>query len=552
LRTFFAQHERSALRLADRVPVGSVRREPADPVTLNVCATGCPFNQLAPAAAAATDGDTIRIGPGTYAGGVTVDASVAIVGSGPGSTIISGGGPVLTIGAVLAASEPTVSLSSLTIEDGVTVATPLSVAAVGAQGAYVGGGGIEIPPNAGLTGGADVTISNSVITSNMVDSTAAVDSGFPCPADITITCINGDIPFSQATGGGIDNWGTLTLSNSQVTNNKVGVPTGLANVTTDAYGGGIQSWLGPVAISNTVISGNDVGASTPNGFNVNGGGVLVGFFGGTLSMSNSSVTDNTETLKSSFPDDVQRFTGATGGGIEIGDGTPSATVSTTTVTDNSISMTNSVGSTSATSGGLQVNSLSTSFTVTNSVIDDNSAYSATLPSSTGTAAATSGAGQIDGSVSNTRMSGNTVTAVSAAGVAEASGGAIWGYHGQMSNTLVSQNEIRAMSPQGVGEAGGGGLDIGFGAGTLLNTLVSGNTVTVNGQGELAVGGGLLDADAASPGAPLALVNSRVTGNALLGDPGASLVGGGLFIQGYPVTMTHSLISGNSPDQCFGC
>ena len=50
--------------------------------------------------------DTIAIAPGTYAGGVKVGVSVAIVGAGAGSTIIKGGGPVLTLGVSGAAVEP--------------------------------------------------------------------------------------------------------------------------------------------------------------------------------------------------------------------------------------------------------------------------------------------------------------------------------------------------------------------------------------------------------------------------------------------------------------
>src|ERR1700745_798571 len=63
----------------------------ASAATLNVCQSGCPYTQLAPALAAAHSGDTITIGPGTYAGGVTIDVSVKLAGAGPGATVISGG-----------------------------------------------------------------------------------------------------------------------------------------------------------------------------------------------------------------------------------------------------------------------------------------------------------------------------------------------------------------------------------------------------------------------------------------------------------------------------
>src|SRR3954454_946256 len=76
------------------------------------------FPTLQAAVDAAHNGDTISIAPGTYAGGVTIDVSVKLVGAGSGSTIISGGGSVLTIGTFGASSEPTVSIEGVTITGG--------------------------------------------------------------------------------------------------------------------------------------------------------------------------------------------------------------------------------------------------------------------------------------------------------------------------------------------------------------------------------------------------------------------------------------------------
>src|SRR3954468_20733416 len=53
----------------------------------------------------ADDGDTVVIAPGTYAGGVTVERSVHIIGGGASTTVIRGGGPVVTIGTFGAATE---------------------------------------------------------------------------------------------------------------------------------------------------------------------------------------------------------------------------------------------------------------------------------------------------------------------------------------------------------------------------------------------------------------------------------------------------------------
>src|SRR6266516_1807361 len=69
----------------------------ASAATLTVCPSGCAFSQIAAALAAAKNGDTIVIAAGTYTGGLTVDVSVKLIGAGAGQTIISGGGPVVTI-----------------------------------------------------------------------------------------------------------------------------------------------------------------------------------------------------------------------------------------------------------------------------------------------------------------------------------------------------------------------------------------------------------------------------------------------------------------------
>src|SRR6185436_10482633 len=48
-------------------------------------------------------------------GGVSIDASVRIVGAGSRATVIHGGGPVLTVGVEFADTEPTVLIQGVTI-----------------------------------------------------------------------------------------------------------------------------------------------------------------------------------------------------------------------------------------------------------------------------------------------------------------------------------------------------------------------------------------------------------------------------------------------------
>src|SRR3954469_71139 len=102
---------------------------------------GC-FATVQAAVDAARAGGTIRLRPGTFAGGVIVDKSVTIDGSGARETVIAGGGPVVTIGEFGAAEEPTVSISGVTITGGRTTGGPLP----DFGGPHTNGGGAVHPP----------------------------------------------------------------------------------------------------------------------------------------------------------------------------------------------------------------------------------------------------------------------------------------------------------------------------------------------------------------------------------------------------------------------
>ena len=147
-----------------------------------------------------------KLGAGTFAGGVVITKSISLVGAGTAATIISGGGPVLTIGIADAASEPTVSITGLTITGGQNHG----------DGAFARGGGIAIPAAAGFTTGATVKISHVKISGNHAEPTVTVPSpgGHLCP--------DGLCPFAAAYGGGIYSAGTLTVNDSTITDNLAG------------------------------------------------------------------------------------------------------------------------------------------------------------------------------------------------------------------------------------------------------------------------------------------------------------------------------------------
>ena len=152
----------------------------------------------------------------------------------------------------------------MTITGGVAQTSPESIPNFGIPGVWATGGGIDIPPNADISGGATVTISNSVITGNRADPTAEVDSAMPCPG-----FSDGQCPYAAALGGGINSFGTLTLVNSTVSDNSVGS----AGTSSDAEGAGICSSAGSVTLTNTVMSGNHAVATAPNGRWAEGGAI---------------------------------------------------------------------------------------------------------------------------------------------------------------------------------------------------------------------------------------------------------------------------------------
>ena len=514
---------------------------PASAATWTVCRSGCAYTQIGPAVAAASSGGTVSVGPGTYVGGFTIDKNLTLDGAGAQGTIVSGGGPVITIGSYGATIEPTVAISGITITGGVTDTSPESIPATGKAGVIAAGGGIEIPPNADFTGGAVVTIANSVIAGNRVAPTATVD-GVLCPG-----LFDGYCPFAAAYGGGIDSWGGLTVINSTVSGNLAGSASGLSTLASDANGGGIYSERGDLTVTNTVIKDNAATASGPDGRFADSGGIFAE--GSTFALTDSVVTSNVARLDASLPDSVSGGFAAIGGGIHIAGTNVSAAVSNSVVTDNSVTMTNSVGSAQADSGGIHED---VNVPLLNDVIDGNSVRAQTLPGSTGNSAGGGGAGELFGTIANSWLISNTVTVAAAAGDAQAGGGANFGA-GTLSHDTITGNAVSASSPTGAGIAAGGGLLV-TGDSTLRDTTVSANTASTNGSPAEGLGGGIFDSPI--PGGPpsgaLELVNSSVVGNRLLGTTSATLLGGGIFASGESVTLTTSQVAGNRPDQCDGC
>jgi hypothetical protein len=531
----------------------------ASAATLTVCPSGCQYRQIGPAVAAAKDGDTVKVGPGTYQGGITIDVSVKLAGAGAGSTIIRGGDHVLTIGAFGAPSEPVVSVSGVTITGGIARSSPVSDPVFGVKGLWAGGGGVEIPPQdipaAGPAPvpGARVTISDSVITGNRADPSATVPAGINCPGGFP----DGQCPFAAAVGGGIESWGNLTLVRTTVSDNTVGPAAGLPAICSDCDGAGILSEQGSLTLTGTTLSGNRAIAAAPNGRFAEGGAVYVGLdFDGSdaLAVSNSTVTGNSASLTTSLPSFASGQLielNANSGGIHVGDSIPT-TVDSTALTDNSVTTKDLRGEPLDFDPAMLVGD--SRLTMNNSIISRN-ALSATLATTADIGPAGSTL-ELDGSgtITNTRITDNTSTVVSPDGIAgnagaglAASGTGLVTVRGGVisGNTAIAKTSTGSATVEAVGVLSDSLLE-------LDGVQISGNTGAATGPTGTAQGGGIWNGvEFAGPQVQLTLDHTTVTNNSLSGSPGITVQGGGLFTT-LPVTLIHSLIAGNVPDQCFGC
>jgi hypothetical protein len=528
---------------------------PALAATLCVgSAHGC-YATIQAAVTAAQDGDTITVGPGTFAGGITITTSLHLQGAGAVSTIIRGGGPVLTIGTFGAPTEPTVSISGVTITGGVTRSSPESVPFFGVDGVWAAGGGVEIPPDASELSGATVTISGSVITGNHADPSATIPSGIPCPG-----FPGGQCPFGAAVGGGIDSWGDLTLVNSTVSRNSVGAAAGLPPLSSDNDGAGITSDQGSLTLAGTTVAGNQAVAAIPNGRFAEGGGIYLGLGGSggdTLTVNHSVISGNTASLTSDLP---SSFDGqvihlqANDAGIHVDDGN-SIMIENSAITGNLATGSDLNGEAESVDAAMSTGD--SPLAIGSTVISGNTSLS-----KSGTTADVGPGGdaiEVDGggTISNSAITGNVSTIVSPDGAAAVVGAlGVYNFTNDpklltVRNSTISGNTLSASTATGSATVQGAGI---FNNSLLELTgdTVRNNSGTASGPGSTVQGGGIWNGvDLSGPPVQLTLVRTAVTRNTLSGSPGATVQGGGLFTT-LPVTLTGSLIAGNIPDQCSGC
>lgn len=534
---------------------------PAQAASQCVGGEGC-YRSIQAAVDAAHAGDTITIGAGTFAGGVTIAKSVRLRGSGAATTIIRGGEHVLTIGSYGAPREPTVAILGVTITGGVARSSPESVPLFGKAGAWAAGGGIEIPPGATLADGATVTISDSVITGNRANPSTSVPSGITCPGDFP----KGQCPFAPADGGGIDSWGALTLIRTTVTRNNVGATAGQPGTASDADGGGIFSRQGGLTLENTVVSDNRAVAASPAGRYAEGGGIWAGVpdFGPAsgsghevLVIKDSEISGNSVSLSSDLP---AKFGGAvqnlnaSGGGVEVATRTPRTTVQDTVLSGNVAVSRTPAGAGDAIDAGMKVSG--GSLDMSGSVVAGNrtiteAGYSAGVGSS-GSALEVDGGGTI----SNTGITGNFASENSPHSGAGTSGAlGIFGNTSLLTvrDSVITGNTATATSSTGSADVQGAGVFNG-GLLTLVGDDISGNSGRASGPAGTAQGGGIWNGTAVT-GSPVRLTveDTSVTRNSMAGSRGIKVQGGGVFsARPATVVVRDSRITQNVPDQCSGC
>jgi Right handed beta helix region len=271
------------------------------------------YTAIQAAVNAAGTGDTIRIAPGTFAGGVTIDRSVSLIGVGASAT-----GPEYP---------------------GVTAL----------------GGGIE------AFAGTNVTIRNSVIADNRAVPDGSVASVVAiCPGDVPC-------PASFGDAAGIDDWGTMTLIGTSVSDNHAA-----AN---QSDGGGIVVEAGAaLSLTHSAVTRNSASALAPTGRFAAGGGIFVDG-GASLTVQDSSIDANTSSVANSIPTPYPDQTGATDqenaepGGVFLSDGS-SATIRNSTLDGNIISVNTPLGQASGADAALCACG-DVPLTIANSRIDGN-------------------------------------------------------------------------------------------------------------------------------------------------------------------------------------
>ena len=292
----------------------------------DICASDCTYGSIQEAVNDdSTVGSTLVLAAESFSENVEITRSISLVGAGPTLTFIDGqlADTVILIGAGADVSisgvtirngdaavgggimnNGTLSLDNVIVRD--SVATELSC-------------GIATCIGGGIANSAVLTISNSSLISN----TAEFGGGIHNALNATTTATNVTIEQNTASGsvgdpsagGGVENLGTMTLSNSTVRDNDAPFGAGIVNAGTmtvsgsdiygnmaDTQGGGFHNSFN-LTIQTSNIYDNEAGSGGGGGLSSEGGTVIVeqtAVYGNEATGSGGGIVHNVTAGANSF------------------------------------------------------------------------------------------------------------------------------------------------------------------------------------------------------------------------------------------------------------
>ena len=320
----------------------------------------------------------------------------------------------------------------LTVDKGATVSVfglTISGGDAGNDGGYPGGGGLD---NSGT-----LTVSDSVFSNNTAGAGGAIFNGSGGTLVVTGSTFIDNGKYVTAYGSGIfnENGATATVTGSTFTGN---------SGTGDGGGGIFNEVGGTLTVSGSIFTGNVLSGIVNGGVLTVSGSTFTGNSGagGILNGGTLTVTDSTFTSNSSYNN---------GGGI--------SSYGTVTVSDSTFSG----NSTSGFGGGI-ANDGGT-LTVSGSTFTGNSANIDGL-----------GGGIYNGgtlTVSDSTFTSNSANAYSG------SGGGLWNYRTAILTNCTFTNNSAIYNGYAGSSGSGGGIASVAGSLTLNNTIVAGNQASVN-------------------------------------------------------------------------
>ncbi len=354
---------------------------------------------------------------------------------------------------------------------------------------------------------------------------ASSSANVPCSAGAT--GLVAAVSALNAVGGGsinLEGGCTYSLTPNNVDQGPNGLPVVASAISINGNGATIS---GARKVRVLDVNGGSGGRLTVNNLTITGGnspGPGGGLFNneGTVTLNRVLVTGNTS--------------GAGGGGIASGT-LGNGPIGVLTLNNSAVTW-NSVAGAMAGGGGGILNHAGM-LTLNSSAVDHN-----TSAGGGGGIASGPGNGNAGGSASLVTLNKSEVNWNVSNGGPMAGGGGI-----ANGSTLVSNNS------QVIGNSAPGAVGAGIinhANATLNKTVVAGNVAGDDGLGNSGLGGGIANAAFPIPGAPspnLVINNSQVTANTASGE-GGGIANVGFEVPAGTVTINHTQINANNPDNCF--